>query len=293
MTLPTPASESEPGLPGVLAAYQRIVTEYPGSEIAARSLLRMAALQYGRFFNVDAAQENLTTLIENYGNSVGVVLEAKILLTDVLIAINKLDDAEHLLQELTSARFLSADQQQTVAYGTAQLAYFKGNFQQSLEKLDPLSKQVMIDAANDAIGLQIFIQEHQKENEALLKDYSRAELLVKQRKLSEALALFQSILQSSPASSLQEYASISIGDLQARMHRFTEAVSAYERLQKSFPESILLDKALMRSGRVYEVCLHENEKAIAAYQKLLETYPQSLFVNEARKRIRELRGDTL
>jgi outer membrane protein assembly factor BamD (BamD/ComL family) len=49
----------------------------------------------------------------------------------------------------------------------------------------------------------------------------------------------------------------------------------------------------MNTGAVFETGLRDKQKAIAAYEKLLERFPSSLYTNEARKRIRELRGDVL
>jgi outer membrane protein assembly factor BamD (BamD/ComL family) len=39
--------------------------------------------------------------------------------------------------------------------------------------------------------------------------------------------------------------------------------------------------------------LKDKEKAIHAYEELLTLYPNSLLIEQARKRIRELRGDVL
>ncbi|WP_420021938.1 tetratricopeptide repeat protein [Candidatus Kryptonium thompsonii] len=46
----------------------------------------------------------------------------------------------------------------------------------------------------------------------------------------------------------------------------------------------------MEKGKIYQK-LGKNELAIDAYTKLISQFPNSIFVNEARKRIRELRGE--
>lgn len=288
-----PATESEPVLNTLIAAYQRIVSEHPNTEIAARSLLRIAYVQYQRFFNLDAAQEHIQRLIRQFSNFIPVVLEGKILLSEIYIALNNLDAAITLLQELSAARFVSPSQQQIIAFRSAEIAYFQGNFQDALNRLQNLTKQLTTDIANDAIDLQIFIQENISQDEQSLKEFARAELLRRQRKLSESLTLLTTLLQSASSSTIKEHTAMRIGDINIQMHRYHEAIAAYEQLAKNFPTSILLDRALMKTGYIYQSGLKEKEKAIAAYQQLLETYPQSLYVNEARKRIRELRGDTL
>jgi outer membrane protein assembly factor BamD (BamD/ComL family) len=67
----------------------------------------------------------------------------------------------------------------------------------------------------------------------------------------------------------------------------------YEKLKNDFPESIMSDKSQMKIAAVYQLGLKENDKAIATYQKLLEQFPNSIYVSEARRRIRELRGENL
>jgi tetratricopeptide (TPR) repeat protein len=288
-----PVSESEPVSNEIIAAYQRIVSEHPNTEIAARSLLRIATIQYQRFFNLDAAQEQIQILIQKYSNFIAVFIEAKVFLSEIYLASNKIDTAEKLLSELSGARFVSPDQHQAISYRSAEIAYFKGNFQDALDRLQNLTKQLTSDIANDAIDLQIFIQENMTQAEKSLKDFAKVELLRRQRKLSEALTLMPAILQSASSTSIKEHTAMKIGDVYAQMKRYSEAISAYELLAKNFPESILLDRSLMKTGQIYQRGLKEKEKAIASYQKLLETFPQSLYINEARKRIRELRGDTL
>ncbi len=76
------------------------------------------------------------------------------------------------------------------------------------------------------------------------------------------------------------------------MNRYADAISSYDRLVKDFPESILLDRAFMKLGEIYEFGLVDKPKAIESYKTILEKYPNSIFVSEARKHIRELRGDT-
>jgi hypothetical protein len=49
----------------------------------------------------------------------------------------------------------------------------------------------------------------------------------------------------------------------------------------------------MKTGQIFELGLNNREKAVEMYQQLLEKYTISVFANEARKRIRNLRGDNI
>ena len=175
----------------------------------------------------------------------------------------------------------------------AEISYFNGNFDDALKKLNELTKNSISDAANDALSLQIFIQETMKPSAAALKEFAKADLLQRQRKLSEALTQFEAILQNYPKSEIIDETMMSIGDVLTLMKRYPDAVSSYEKLSKDFPESIVLDRSLMKAGQIYELGISDKLKAIETYQRLLEKFPNSIYVSEARKRIRKLRGDNI
>jgi TolA-binding protein len=84
-----------------------------------------------------------------------------------------------------------------------------------------------------------------------------------------------------------------MGDILTQMNRFAEAAAAYQQLQSQYPESIMIDRMLMKLGEVYQLGLNDKPRAIESFKTLLERFPNSIYVNEARKRIRDLRGDTL
>jgi TolA-binding protein len=86
---------------------------------------------------------------------------------------------------------------------------------------------------------------------------------------------------------------MSTGDLLTRLERYADALAVYNRLLKDFPESIVLDRTVMKIAEVYRLGLKDPANAIATYQKLLEQYPNSIYAGRARSRIRELRGDNI
>lgn len=287
-----PVTESQPTFTGAVAAYRRIVTEYPNTEIAARCLLRIATLMVDRFFNLDESRRTLETINHNYTIFVPVLLEAKLLLGDVDVALGNLDQAEASYSSLTSYRYSSPDYQDRAAFRLAELNYFRGEFQDALKKLQELTKNATSNITNDALSLLIFIQENMQPKEDVLKEYAKAELLERQRKLSEALTAFDAIANTYKDTPLGDEALMSSGDVLTHMNRYTDAISSYDRLVKDFPESILLDRGFMKLGEIYEFGLIDKPKAIESYKTILEKYPNSIFVSEARKHIRELRGDT-
>ena len=287
-----PVSEAQPTFTGAIAAYNRIVAEYPNTEIAARSLVRIAAVTFEQFFNLNEARSALETIERQYTSYIPVLLEAKLLLGDVFLAAGDLDKAETAFKSLGAFRFVVTSFQEQGAFRLAELNYFRGNFKEALSQLGELTKNATSDITNDALSLQILIQENQEPSEAALREYAKAALLERQRKLSEAMTLFDTIAKTYKESSIIDGTLMEMGDILTHMNRFADAVAVYERLVTEFPESIMLDRTLMKIGEVRRLGLHDKTKAVESYTTLLEKYPNSIFVGEARKRIRDLRGDT-
>ena len=286
-------AESDPPLKGALEAYTRVVNEYPGSEVAALSLLRIAGLQFDRFLNIDEAMSALLQLDQKYARYPAITLEAKLRLGEIYVAQGKLDKAEESYTLALSAGAMNKDVRERAAFRLAELRYFQGRFADAVRQLQDLTKDASANVTNDALGLLIFIKENTAQGDTDLKEYADADLLARQRRLSEALARYETILQAKKNPDLLDETLMSVGDIYARMRRFPEALSSYEHLARDYPESINLDRAQMKIGLIYETGMHEKEKAIAAYGALLEKYPNSIYASEARKKIRELRGDTL
>ncbi|HUL43918.1 MAG TPA: tetratricopeptide repeat protein [Bacteroidota bacterium] len=283
----------KPQLTDAVDAYQRVIREYPTTDAAARALLRIASLREDRLFDLNAARTALQSLIASYPQYPNLVLEGKIELANVLVMMGNLDDARTGLQALAGTGPALTSQQERASLGIAEIDYFQGRFADALTLLKPLASNANSDAANDAIAMQIFIQENRAPADSALRIYATAELLEREHKLSEALAQFREVIRHFPESSLIDDAMLSIGDIQTHMGSYEEAVSSYDSLMSKFPESIMYDRTLMKLAQVYTFGLHDKVKAIGTYQALLEKFPDSIYANEARKRVRALRGDTI
>ncbi len=288
-----PVSESEPQFSGAISAYKRIVTEHPRTEIAASSLLRVANLLYDRDFNLDEAQSTLEDLIKNYPQFISLIAEGKYLLGDIYLAKGDIDKAEETYQSLNDLRPVGEYLHDKMTLRLAEIMYFRGKWKEAQDQLGGMLSNMTSNTTNDALSLNIFIQENQEKNSAALGQFAKADLLKRQRKLSEALAIYQEVFNKDTTSEIGDETLMNMGDVQAQMHHFNDAVATYDRLAYDFNESINLDRAMIKMGQVYELGLHDKAKAIEAYQQLLEKFPNSIYVSEARKKIRELRGDTI
>jgi len=288
----TPSS-SPAAFTDVLEAYQNVVAAYPNTEVAARSTLRIGIIRQEKLIDPDGARSSFEAIKSLKGRSAPIAWEAKLRLGDVCLTEGNLKLAEGEFRSLYAEQSATPALRDRAFLRLAQLEYFSENFQNALGKLDSLTKYPQSDAANDALILKLFIQEQLKENENLLKQYAKVDLLRYQNKLSEALAFFASLAKNNPSSPILETVYINCGDILTTMHRYSEAVAAYDHIFLDYPESIYTDQLLMKTGQIFELGLNNREKAVEMYQQLLGKYTISVFANEARKRIRNLRGDNI
>lgn len=286
-------SEGKPLYASAIAAYEQVIREFPETEIAARSMLRIAILKQEKLFDLGGARTELENLSGRYAMFPAVIEEATLRLGDVYLTSGDLERADAQYKILAGHGVIVNPRQETATLRLAELDYFRTNFQDALTKLKTLTRNAGADVTNDALGMQIFIQDNLKSDAAPLKEFARADLLKRQRKLPEALSVFESIVQTYPKSDVVDEALMGIGDLQTQLARYPDAIAAYNRLLKDFPESIVLDRAVMKIGEVYRLGMKDAVNAISTYQKLLEQYPNSIYAGEARRRIRELRGDNI
>jgi tetratricopeptide (TPR) repeat protein len=186
------------------------------------------------------------------------------------------------------------DQQDEANFRLAQIAYFGGDFAQSVKRLENISVNVKANFANDAIALRTFLQENLATSEPALQLFATADFMASQHRYSEAATQFLSIIERYPQALLLDDALMRVGFLQARTGRYQDAVATYQRLLAEFSKSsIALDKAQFNIGDVYQYGVKNIAKAITAYERLLTDFPQSLLTDQARKRVRMLRGDSL
>jgi len=287
------SADSKKSLTTAIEAYRRVINEFPNTEIAAGSLFRIAVVYREKLSDLAGAQSALETLSKSYTPFIAITAEGNLLLGDIYLITGNIESARKKFKSLSEQMNIASTMRDKATLRLAEIDYYSLKFQDALGKLNTLTANPASDITNDALGLKIFIQENSQPTDEALKEFAVADFLNRQLKSSDALTQFESIVKKYPQSSVVDEAMMNIGDLQTGMDRFSEAIATYDTLQTQFPESIFLDRAMMKTGLVYQFGLKDKVRAAEAYQRLLERYPNSIFVNDARKRIRDLRGDNI
>ncbi len=285
-----PVSEVHPSFQGAIELYEALIADYPNSEITMQALYRMGVIRYRRFFDLDGAVA-VFDRVRALPFSSTLVHEATASIAEVRIAQNNL--AQSRMEYLKLLAMSPELYRHRALFHLAELDYFEASFDSALAKLQMISANANTDLANDALQLLYFVQENKSTAQAGLAAFAKADLLMRQRKYSEALLRFQELTRQYSTALLVDDGMMKIGELHLFLNRTDEALEVLRRITRDMPTSILRDRAQMRTGEIYENRLKDKQKAIEAYEAVLINYPTSLYLEEARKRIRLLRGDTL
>ena len=288
-----PETESQPRYTGAIAYFRTIISEYPRTEFSARSYYQIGLLQFERYFDLDGALQSFERA-ENETPSLPLLqYDVSLQMGELYVAKGDTARAASCFSRVSSASNATPDQIDEASFHLAEISYFGGEFQKAIDRLSEISVNTKADYANDAIQFLSFLQENKASGEALVR-FSRADFLARQRKASEAIPILLQVLQQYPQAPLVDDALMKIARLQTQAGRYQEALESYQHLLKDFKESsIALDQAQFNIAEIYEKALKKTQLAITAYEQLLAAYPQSVLCNQARKRIRELRGDSL
>jgi len=137
----------------------------------------------------------------------------------------------------------------------------------------------------DAIGVDT--------NEAPLRLFASADLLVLQHKYTNAIARLDSINLLFSTNTLGDDIYYKKAQIYFKLGKYADAEAMYKNVLEYYPDDLYGDDAQFKLAQLYENYLHDIEKAKQAYQDVLTKYPGSIFTVEARKKYRVLRGDNL
>lgn len=274
--------------------YESLLSEV-GININSLEALRNMALLYA-FYLGDRQKsiELLNQAIQSAGKELEFADKCKLDLGDIYILENDPWEAS-----LTYSQVEKSQKDNVLGYEAklrnARLYYYKGEFELAKSVLNVLKKATSREIANDASALSLLILDNTglDSSEDAMKAYAAVELQLFQHHYSEAIDSLQSLYA--------RYQDHSIADeilwLQAstfiKLDRNEEAEKCLLKIIGTFHYDILADNAMYQLAQLYETKLKKKEEAMLYYQQLMEKYPASIYVADARKRYRQLRGDTI
>jgi len=217
----------------------------------------------------------------------------KMKLADILLAEDMFNQALIYYSQIESD--LSGDViGQEANLKTAKTSYFKADFvwaSHQLKVLKTASSQLI---ANDALDLFLLISDNTVEDstQVALKKFALADFLLYKNKKQEALSQFQNILKEHKGEQIEAVTLLRIGSIYEKLGDFNAALEQYKIIIDKHKECIYVDEALYFAAEIYNFQLKDIEKAKSLYEEIIFKHEDSIFYVEARKKYRQLRGDT-
>jgi tetratricopeptide (TPR) repeat protein len=218
--------------------------------------------------------------------------ECKLALGDAQLIVGETWEADLLYKQVEKA-FMNDALGQEAKYRYARLCYYRAEFSWSQTQLDVLKEATTQLISNNAMRLWLIIQDNLglDSTEEALGLYAKADLLIFQNKLDEAIVVLNQIPLLFPEHTLVDEILFAKALISEKQSKYADAEVLYLKLIRDFSTDILADNALINLAKLYEFKLNDTAKAKKIYEILVLNYTGSLFANEARKRYRFLRGD--
>lgn len=182
---------------------------------------------------------------------------------------------------------------QDARFRNAKLSYYRGDFDWAQTQFDILKTSTSKLIANDALDLSIFIMDNLglDSTATAMALFSKAELLVFQNKLNEAIDSLTTLSTQFPEHGLNDDILFVKAHLYEKKQEYLQAAALYQEIADKYPDEIRADNSLFRLGELYDGPLEDHERAMGYYEKIFLDYSDSTFAIEARKRYRQKRGD--
>ncbi|MFC6877999.1 tetratricopeptide repeat protein [Flavobacterium myungsuense] len=176
----------------------------------------------------------------------------------------------------------------------AKTSYFKTDFEWAQKQFAALKSASSQLIANDALEYFLLINDNTvaDSTQTALKRFAHADYLLYQNKTTEALAEFQSILNSFKGKDIESVTLFRLGKVYEKQGDFLSALSQYQEIIKHHSNGIYIDEAYYFSAEIYNKQIKDIEKAKSLYEQIIFHHEDSIYFTDSRKKYRQLRGDT-
>jgi TolA-binding protein len=244
--------------------------------------------------NLDKAISILEEVKVYAGLKPAIVSNIKLDLGDYYLIKNDIWEATLLYSQVDKA-YKEGLLGERARYRNALLSYYRGDFEWAQQQFDILKSATSKLISNDAIDMSVFITDNLGLDTTAvpLQLYAESELLLYQNKFEETFAKLDQIIKEFPEHGLKDDILYLKARIYSKRKRYSDAILYYTQIIENHKEEIRCDNAIWELAELYQFNLKQLDKAQVLYEQLFLEFSNSTFAVEARKRYRELRGDTL
>jgi tetratricopeptide (TPR) repeat protein len=176
----------------------------------------------------------------------------------------------------------------------AKTSYFKTDLEWALKQFKELKSASTQLIANDALEYFLLINDNTvaDSTQLALKAFAKADYLEYQNRNQEAIQAFQAILKQFKGQEIEAVTNLRLGRIYEKTGDFSLALAQYQSIIEQHSDGIYVDEALYFSAEIYKNQLQLLDKAKPLYEKIIFNHQDSIYFVEARRKFRELRGDS-
>ena len=176
----------------------------------------------------------------------------------------------------------------------AKTSYFKTDLEWALKQFKELKSASTQLIANDALEYFLLINDNTvaDSTQVALKAFAKADYLEYQNRNQEAIQAFQVILKQFKGQEIEAVTNLRLGKLFEKIGEFSLSLPQYQNIIEQHSDGIYVDEALYFSAELYKNQLQLPDKAKSLYEKIIFNHQDSIYFVEARRKFRELRGDS-
>jgi tetratricopeptide (TPR) repeat protein len=274
-------------------AYQKVFEQYGRGSNTVKIQVSYANFLTFSTNQPDKAIEVLEAVLKNRLNQFQKA-EIKIQLADILVYTGKYNQALIKYSQVQT-NLKNHVLAQKARYKVAQTSYFKGDFDWANIQLKVLKRGTTKLISNDAMDLSLLISDNTAQDSirTALKSYATADLLTYQNKNQQAIDTLAQVLINHKGHPIEDEALLKQAELFEKTQQFEAAEQNYLNIIALKNNDILIDDALYHLALLYDTQLNNLDKAKIYYERIIFEQPSSIYLVPARKRFRQLRGDTL
>lgn len=219
--------------------------------------------------------------------------QCKMELADILLSEEKFNQSllyYSQIQENLQNNVLSHE----ASLKSAKTSYFKTDFEWALKQFKELKSASTQLIANDALEYFLLINDNTvaDSTQTALKQFAKGDYLLYQNRNQEAITQFQSILKTFKGQEIEAVTLLRLGKVYEKLGDYTQALAQYKDIIDHHSDGIYIDEALYFSAEIYNKQLQQPDKAKTLYEKIIFSHQDSIYFVDARRKFRELRGDT-
>lgn len=265
-----------------LNLYDSVLVKMPSSAFSAQANYRLGEIQYRLTRNFDGALKAYEAALRTRPDN-RLENQLRLRIGDILLAQGKIEEANHYFyNDFNRGPEFQARYIQTL--------FYRGDIDSALSILTETTNSLspLNPWFNDFLEMKDFLSQYslyqQEDDREAFRTYFKAEMLMRQFKLTECVVTLAFIRESFPDTQIMPYVILREALLRRKLEQLTQAID----LAESLINTPFYDKGLVLVGEIQEIELNNIPKALSYYHRLLEEYPGSLLAEPVRLHIREL-----